>query len=53
MVDWARCQEGIVCLSTFCDMTANIEYSEQERWLGEEEERKGLYGYAGVDGHGA
>ena len=53
VVDWARCQEGIVSLSTFCGMTANIEYSEQERWLGEEEERKGLYRYASVDGHGA
>jgi hypothetical protein len=49
VADWARCQEGIASLSTFCDMTANIEYSEQERGLGEEEERKELYRYTGVD----
>lgn len=52
VVDWARCQEGVVSLSAFCDMTANIECSEQEGGLGEEEERRELYRYAGV-GHDA
>jgi len=44
VVDWARCQEGIVNLSAFCDMTANIECSEQERGLG-----RGADRYAGHD----
>ena len=52
VVDWARCQEGIDGLSAFCDMTANTKCSEPERELGEEEERRELYRYAGVDGHG-
>jgi hypothetical protein len=33
-------------------MTANTKCSEPERELGEEEERRELYRYAGVDGHG-
>ena len=51
VVDWARCQEGIDSLFAFSDMTANTERSEQERGSGEEEEWRGLYRYAGVDGH--